>query len=309
MRMGVARAKTAKAAADEIERPSQGVSVAMPAMSSFTVPPATAVESSPPVAVPATAGSQPTVSAAAAAAAARPRVEPTTAQAAAAAPAPPAAAKVPRVQPLPTQNKRRKLLSRQEILAASAEELDGYIRMQGWHMIKIPAWEGTQWCIRLEKLAAQEITKEHVADDIWRKQERQQNAAEKDKRREAKSAPVAAAAQAPRETRKQPRVSSTRPSVGSSAKPKADSKTSAVLPMVPSTHLAGWARSQVVEIVRQVKARPRVEWRNALKQSMLRFHPDKKSAPDNPFAARTDEEVAGVFMDVKRFYDSLSKMV
>lgn len=235
---------------------------------------------------------------------------------------------------MPSRLKRNKVLSRADIFALDPHELTSLIRLQGWHKISIPPWEGEKWCQLIQKLEAQDITKDHVAEEYARKQQRQQSAKSLQEKRDAKSARTAPAAPtAPRTSREahtwkpergctcgcpnhqeKCRLYRQRPVYTSYAsakstfdqKPKAKSASPAADSIAPSKQLTPWARGQVTHIFREVRARPRAEWRNLLKQSMLRFHPDKKRAPDHPFASRKDVEVAEVFMDIKRLYDSVS---
>lgn len=87
------------------------------------------------------------------------------------------------------------------------------------------------------------------------------------------------------------------PPAGAHSDAKVNANTPAPLP------LSEWARKQVLKISSDILKLPKADWKGAYRKQMLLYHPDKRLAPDNPFVGKNEEEVAEVFMELKRRYD------
>lgn len=74
--------------------------------------------------------------------------------------------------------------------------------------------------------------------------------------------------------------------------------------------LSGWAKLQVLKIVKEVEALPRSEQRAAWKQHLRQFHPDKlqraSQVEDSVIGGRSEEQMIEVFLQVKLRYDAIS---
>lgn len=72
----------------------------------------------------------------------------------------------------------------------------------------------------------------------------------------------------------------------------------------PSAKISKWAQIQVASVVKEVCALPRVEQIKAYKNKMRLFHPDKQPAREQAkVTAQSDQQIAEVFMEIKRHYD------
>jgi len=221
---------------------------------------------------------------------------------------------------------KRMLKTKDEIYALGSNDLIDYIILRGWPEIAMPKWEGARWCELIAKLSNQEVPIEEVAEAVVGKQRRQLQLAEgrlfgKRLQERAKAGArmgtppdgCAGNARAHKEHgRHDPQSDSDRrqrdrhwkPHIPSSI-PSSGAVGGITSSLAASENLSAWAREQVQKVFREVKAAPDTHWKHLLRQKMLLFHPDKKRAPDHPYASQTDDQVAEVFVAVKRAYDRI----
>lgn len=220
---------------------------------------------------------------------------------------------------------KRMLKTKDEIYALGSNDLIDYIILRGWPEIAVPKWEGARWCELIAKLSNQEVPIEEVAEAVVGKQRRQLQEQVRQRRlaegrlfgkrlqeRAKAGAPDGCAgnARAHKEHSRfhDPQSDSDRrqrkPHIPSSI-PSSSAAGGIASSLAPAENLSAWAREQVQKVFREVKAAPDTDWKHLLRQKMLLFHPDKKRAPDHPYASQTDEQVAEVFVAVKRAYDRI----